>query len=191
MNFLGVGLPEIVLILVVAVIVVGPERIPALAVQIAKGIRLLRGYANDTTAQLRSELNDLTREYNSVREELKEFRQALSTGVSSVTGEIDQVLKETEAAAGSVQGIGNNGQSQAKSPGSSPAALRAAAGLAEPPSEGRPGQGVGTAKEDTDPAAEAAKTRREFYWFPDDSPPMIEPSSEPDPEDGGQRPPAQ
>jgi len=63
MDFLGIGLPELIIILIVAVIVVGPKRLPEVAVQIARAIRQLRGYATDVTAQMRSELDELTREY--------------------------------------------------------------------------------------------------------------------------------
>jgi len=70
MNFLGIGLPEIVLILVIAVIIVGPQRLPELAVQLARAIRFLRGYATDATAQIRAELDELTKEYDQVRKEL-------------------------------------------------------------------------------------------------------------------------
>ncbi len=43
MNFLGIGLPEIVLISLIAVVVLGPERFPEAAVQVARAIKCLRG----------------------------------------------------------------------------------------------------------------------------------------------------
>ena len=97
MNFLGIGLPEIVLILVIAVIIVGPQRLPELAVQLARAIRFLRGYATDATAQMRAEIDELTREYEDVRRELQEFRRSVGKDVSSVTQSLDKALKETQA----------------------------------------------------------------------------------------------
>ena len=94
MNFLGIGLPEILLILVVAVIFVGPQRLPEVAVQLARAIRYLRGYATDITAQMRAELDELTKEYELVRQELQEFRQTATRGISSVTEEVDRALQE-------------------------------------------------------------------------------------------------
>jgi Sec-independent protein translocase protein TatA len=41
-NFFGIGLPEIILIMVLTLIVVGPQRLPELAVQLARLIRQLR-----------------------------------------------------------------------------------------------------------------------------------------------------
>ena len=96
MNLFGIGLPEIVLIAVIAVIVVGPQRLPEVAVQIARAIRYLRGYATDATAQIRAELDELTREYEQVRRELQEFRQSVGKNLASVTQEVDRVLKDSQ-----------------------------------------------------------------------------------------------
>jgi Tat protein translocase TatB subunit len=97
MDFLGIGLPEIILILIVALIVVGPKRLPEVAVQIARLIRQLRGYATDVTAQMRSELDELTREYEQVRRELREFRQVAAKDLDSVSREVDRTVREAPA----------------------------------------------------------------------------------------------
>lgn len=97
MNFFGIGLPEIILILIIAVIVVGPQRLPEVAVQLARAIRYLRGYATDITAQMRSELDELTREYQQLRQELEEFRESATSGIASLTDEVDRTLAEQQA----------------------------------------------------------------------------------------------
>jgi Tat protein translocase TatB subunit len=99
MDFLGIGLPEIILILVVTVIVVGPKRLPEVAVHLARVIRQLRGYATDVTSQMRSELDELTREYEQVRKELQEVREATGKNVGAVTREIDRTAREVDRAA--------------------------------------------------------------------------------------------
>ena len=46
MDFLGIGLPELIVVLliaVIAVIAVGPRRLPELAVQLTRAVRQLRG----------------------------------------------------------------------------------------------------------------------------------------------------
>ena len=98
MNFLGIGLPEIVLISLIAVVVLGPERFPQAAVQVARGIKWLRGYATENTRDLRNEFAELTREYEEMREELNEVRQAVSSGVATATKEITKVIDETKPA---------------------------------------------------------------------------------------------
>ncbi|TET95174.1 MAG: twin-arginine translocase subunit TatB [Dehalococcoidia bacterium] len=97
MDFLGIGLPEIILILIVALIVVGPKRLPEVAAQIARVIRQLRGYATDVTSQMRSELDELTREYEQVRKELEELRQVAAKDLDSVSREVERTVREAPA----------------------------------------------------------------------------------------------
>ena len=96
MNFLGIGLPEIVLVSLIAVVVLGPERFPQAAVQVARAIKWLRAYATENTRDLRTEFAELTREYEEMREELNEVRQAVGSGVSAATKEISKVIDETK-----------------------------------------------------------------------------------------------
>lgn len=98
MNFLGIGLPEIALVVIIAVIVLGPERFPQAAVQVARMIKTLRGYATSTTSQLRAELGELTKEYEEVRRELQDFRQSVRKDVSAIGQELDRVVSETQTA---------------------------------------------------------------------------------------------
>ena len=81
MNLFGVGPLEIGLVAIIAVIVLGPERIPEVAVQVARAVRQLRGYATSATSEMRKELDELTREYEDVRKEIKEFRDSVRKDV--------------------------------------------------------------------------------------------------------------
>ncbi len=98
MDFLGIGLPEIVLVLIIAVIVVGPKRLPEVAVHLARVIRQLRGYATDVTAQMRTEIDELTREYEQVRKEMQEFRDSATKDFNSITGEVSRTAREIDRA---------------------------------------------------------------------------------------------
>ncbi len=53
---LGVGLPELMVILVVAVVVFGPERLPEFARQAGRLVRQVRNLAQSAQSQLRDEL---------------------------------------------------------------------------------------------------------------------------------------
>jgi len=96
MNFLGVGPLEVALVAIVAVIVLGPERIPGVAVQLARAVRYMRGYATDATADIRKELQELTKEYDEVRKELNEFRSSLGGGFSNIADEVDRTLRASQ-----------------------------------------------------------------------------------------------
>ena len=98
MNLFGIGPLEILLAAIVAIVVLGPERFPGLAVQVARAIKFLRGYATDSTAELRAEFQELTKEYESLRVELADVRGSLTQTAGSVTGEIERVVTETKPA---------------------------------------------------------------------------------------------
>jgi sec-independent protein translocase protein TatB len=51
-----VGLPELAVILLVAVLVFGPERLPEFARQAARMLHTLKGFANNAQKELRDEL---------------------------------------------------------------------------------------------------------------------------------------
>lgn len=96
MNFFGVGPLEIAVVMVVAVVVLGPERIPEVAVQLARAVKFLRGYATDATAELRGELAELTREYEDVRKELTEFRETVRKDMTTVTDEVGRMMEQAQ-----------------------------------------------------------------------------------------------
>ena len=99
MNFLGVGPFEVALVAIIAVIVLGPERIPGVAVQLARAVRYMRGYATDATADIRKELEELTKEYDEMRKEFREFQSSATKDVASVTEEIDRTSSAKPGAA--------------------------------------------------------------------------------------------
>jgi sec-independent protein translocase protein TatB len=96
MNFFGVGPLEIMLIMAVAVIVLGPERLPEAAVQLARAVRHLRGYATSATQTMRTELEDLTREYEQMRREVDELRRSVRKDFASVTDQVNKILNEPD-----------------------------------------------------------------------------------------------
>jgi sec-independent protein translocase protein TatB len=64
----GIGFPEMIVILVVALLVVGPDKLPELAKSLAKGVNELRGAMN----QIKESLNEETKVISSVKEDLRQ-----------------------------------------------------------------------------------------------------------------------
>jgi len=91
MDFLGIGigLPQILLILIVALLVFGPERLPEIARQIARGINQLRAYASDMQGQFGAELEEIRSEVLSIQRDLSSVQANLRQGL----GEIDESLR--------------------------------------------------------------------------------------------------
>jgi sec-independent protein translocase protein TatB len=95
MNFLGVGPLELAMVAVIAVIVLGPERLPEVAVQVAKVVKSLRGFATDATSGLRKELDELTKEYNDLHTELRDLKDSLSRDATDAGKELTRVVDES------------------------------------------------------------------------------------------------
>jgi sec-independent protein translocase protein TatB len=92
-RMFGIGLPELLIILAVALIVVGPEKLPELARSLAKGMMELKKTANSLR-------NSIQEEVQEVKEELKPWEQLPpgqppSTGPSpDMTGSVSQTEEE-------------------------------------------------------------------------------------------------
>lgn len=98
MGFMGVGVFELFLIFAIAVVVLGPERIPEVAVQVARAVRFLRNFATDSTKELRSEFEELMSEYDDLREELRGLRKVMDKDVASVSRDIEGTRRDIQAA---------------------------------------------------------------------------------------------
>ncbi len=63
----GIGLPEMIVILIVALLVVGPDKLPDLARSLAKGVNELRSAMN----QIKESLHEETKVITSVQDDLR------------------------------------------------------------------------------------------------------------------------
>jgi Tat protein translocase TatB subunit len=105
MDFLGVGLPELLVILVLTLIVVGPRRLPEMAAQLARFMRAFRRYTAGVTREFNETMGELEREYDEMKGEWKEVGQGLDETARSVGKELEsadrdarKALKEAKAA---------------------------------------------------------------------------------------------
>lgn len=91
MDFLGVGVPELAVIIVLAIIFIGPRDMPKLAGRAAKFLRELRQMSDGFTTQWRREINAATEV-----EGLKELRDELAAtqkSVLSINADIKSVTR--------------------------------------------------------------------------------------------------
>jgi Tat protein translocase TatB subunit len=98
MNFLGIGTWEILLILFVAFLVVGPQRLPEVAVSLARAIRWLRRYASQVIGPVRREFDDLVRGYEDLRKEVTELRQQVDREATTTARQVGETVQETRKA---------------------------------------------------------------------------------------------
>lgn len=91
MELFGVGIPEAGLILVIMLLVVGPNRFPQVAREAGKWYRIARAYADEVMTDVRGAMNELEQEVAAPTEELKSIRE--------IGGDIRSIGDQTRDAA--------------------------------------------------------------------------------------------
>ncbi len=92
----GIGFTELVLILVVALIVVGPERLPELGQQLGRIVRDLRRMYGNLRAELGPEFDDIERGIRDLRaldprQQLRDYSRNLLDDLSADAPELKQM----------------------------------------------------------------------------------------------------
>ncbi len=88
MEVFGIGPLEILLIVLVAFIVLGPDRIPGAMRQLGKWTRQLRETANNITRDYNTEIREITGEITALQEEIRSIQRDLggiATGFMTMT----------------------------------------------------------------------------------------------------------
>ena len=84
MDFLGIGPTEILLIVVIAFVILGPDRIPGVMRQLGTWLRQAREMTNNITRDYNSEIKSLTGEVTALQNEIRGIQRELgqfSTGL--------------------------------------------------------------------------------------------------------------
>lgn len=103
MEFLGIGYQELLLVLVLLLVVVGPERLPAMAYQIGRAVRTMQMYARAVRDEFKDEIDYLDEQYRTVKGEvdsmnatMREEQAKLNAELSSATKEVSEPLKDVK-----------------------------------------------------------------------------------------------
>jgi Sec-independent protein translocase protein TatA len=96
MDFMGVGLPELLVILILTLIVVGPQRLPQVAGQLARYMREFRRYSARLAREFADVMEDFEREYGDVKKEWKEVQTGLQEDARAVEGQLKGVAEDAE-----------------------------------------------------------------------------------------------
>jgi len=107
LQFFGIGPLELLMILVVALIELQPQRLPEAAIYIARAIKAVRRYAATITAEFRREFREAYEEIEQMRMELQELRQALREHAAQVERELQEAAHKAESSL-SAQEPGDN-----------------------------------------------------------------------------------
>jgi sec-independent protein translocase protein TatB len=90
MEILGIGPAELLLILVIALIVVGPERLPEISRTIAKTLNNLRAMSQGLTAEWQQELKAV----NDIKAGAQELQQSLAEPFKAAQADLQQSVSE-------------------------------------------------------------------------------------------------
>ena len=96
MSLFGVGAGEAALVLVLAMIVVGPKRFPEIARQGGRWYRLARQYTNEVMKDVRSAVEDIEHEINTETEDLKSLG-SLGDDLQTIRDDVEEVGTDSAA----------------------------------------------------------------------------------------------
>jgi sec-independent protein translocase protein TatB len=98
MQLIGIGIPELLLILGLTVLVVGPERLPEVAAQLAKWIRQAQAYANYVRKDFNDFIGDIEKETGTSRKDLEDIGKVLRRDIDRVGDEVNKATREIQEA---------------------------------------------------------------------------------------------
>lgn len=96
MQMFGVGVLELLVIMVLTVIVVGPDRLPQVAGDLARWIRQTRAYAKHLMGDFNEVVSELEKEAGASREDWKEIASVVTRHTGSVGQELTRFGRDVE-----------------------------------------------------------------------------------------------
>jgi len=125
MGFLGMGVQEIVIIAIVALIIFGPDRLPELAGQAGKLLRDARRMTTDLQGEFEREAGVNVRELRSqVDREIAGVKGELTGATNTLQKEVSSAKKTAQSAANSANKSGTKSTTAAKSTSTSSTASK-------------------------------------------------------------------
>lgn len=97
-EFLGVGYQELLLVLVLMLVIVGPERLPQVAYQIGRAVRQMQRYARTVRDEFGDEFGAIQEQYDAVRGEMSTARTEFRRQQQEFAGEVQDATKSIEQA---------------------------------------------------------------------------------------------
>jgi sec-independent protein translocase protein TatB len=155
MQMFGVGIMELTLILLIGALVVGPERLPEVAAELARWIRRARAYGTHLTKDFSDVVGELEKEVGTSREDWKEIASVMQHHTSGMAKEFENVTTQLERAGGEAGNVVPFEQPRIAEPAASAAEPASDATQATPLAELTPEPGTPAETEpETAPAEE-------------------------------------
>jgi len=94
LEFLGIGYQELILVLVLLLVVVGPERLPTMAYQIGRAVRQMQGYARAVRDEFRDEIDYLDEQYKTIKGQVDDVQKVMREEQTKLNSEFRQTSGE-------------------------------------------------------------------------------------------------
>ncbi|MGQ9553555.1 MAG: Sec-independent protein translocase subunit TatA/TatB [Anaerolineae bacterium] len=102
MNFFNIGAGELFLVLILIIMVFGPQRLPEFARRVGKAVRDLRNFAQNIDPELLEDFREITRDLQSVRDEVQTLRSDLGDIQRDIAGTAKEM---SDSVAEAVEGV--------------------------------------------------------------------------------------
>ncbi|MBM3358316.1 MAG: Sec-independent protein translocase subunit TatB [Betaproteobacteria bacterium] len=96
-----IGFTELLLIAVVALIVIGPERLPSVARTLGHLFGRMQRYVSDVKADIsrEMELDELKKLHSSMEDAARSFESSVTTGISDTEAELNRIAQDAQSGA--------------------------------------------------------------------------------------------
>ena len=93
MNIFGVGLPEVTVILVIALLIFGPKKLPELGKQLGKTLKSLKTASNEFQNEINQVMNESNEQSLNDLSNIEDLKNINDNDISSNKFNIDNVLE--------------------------------------------------------------------------------------------------
>ena len=98
-----IGLPELMIILVLGLVLLGPERLPGVIRQFTKVVRQLRSGYRDALATFKDQLGDVQGDIDAIRNEISTIQGEVRSTAEDVQKDVQEVEGEVKTAGADIQ----------------------------------------------------------------------------------------
>jgi len=96
MNIFGVGIPEILVVLLLAAVIFGPGKLPEIAGQFGRAIRELREYARDFRDEYLTDFEEVREEFIEQRFELEQIDADIRADLQQAEADVRGAVRDAE-----------------------------------------------------------------------------------------------
>ena len=96
MNIFGVGIPEILVVLLLAALIFGPGKLPEIAGQFGRAIRELREYARDFRDEYLTDFEEVREEFIEQRFELQQIDADIRADLEQAEQDVRGAVRDAE-----------------------------------------------------------------------------------------------